>query len=328
MSAGTGGACFTPRLNPRPKYPSPMRIIKKTVLEIVRVGTLCTVVAMLVYPKYLAFVNWLTQQGYSEQMAVVIMFLSVHTGCYVIINGTFFLCEQNGWLEEYKFIRKKYQKPTVELMKKTIWEQVINQLIAGPIFGFYVFYHVFKFFGMPRLDAPLPTVPRLWAAFVFSKLFNDVGFYWSHRMVHHPKLYGMIHKQHHTYTGSIGIAAEYAGFVESIVSNLIPSIGGCMFFGCWGSFLIMLVWIAERLWQTYETHSGYCFYGTWAHSIGLTSIETAAYHDFHHSGNRGNFGAPWLDYLCGTMDAYCQLGLLEGYMEKNLPKRSTGLKKE
>ena len=90
-----------------------------------------------------------------------------------------------------------------------------------------------------------------------------------------------------------------------------------------------------RLHQTYEGHSGYCkvyiicthltlfsnpslgFYGTFLHKIGLTYSEGAAFHDFHHTGNRGNFGGPvYLDYFFGTMDAWFLLGGTQGYVDR------------
>ena len=63
-----------------------------------------------------------------------------------------------------------------------------------------------------------------------------------------------------------------------------------------------------------RSHSGYSFYGTRLHKLGLTHAESAAYHDYHHSGNRGNFGAEWLDWACGTMDYWLELGTTEGYI--------------
>jgi hypothetical protein len=53
-------------------------------------------------------------------------------------------------------------------------------------------------------------------------VFNDVFFYLSHRIVHHKSIYGYVHKQHHTYTGTIGVAAEYASPIEQILSNQAP----------------------------------------------------------------------------------------------------------
>ena len=79
---------------------------------------------------------------------------------------------------------------------------------------------------------------------------------------------------------------------------------------------VWFLWLAWRLEQTYEAHSGYCFYGTWLHSIGLTNSEAAAYHDYHHTGNRGNFGASYLDWMHGTMDSWLAEGGIEGYIAK------------
>ena len=39
-------------------------------------------------------------------------------------------------------------------------------------------------------------------------LMLKVGFYWTHRILHHPSLYKTFHKPHHTFTGTIGFAAE------------------------------------------------------------------------------------------------------------------------
>ena len=117
-----------------------------------------------------------------------------------------------------------------------------------------------------------------------------------------------MHKQHHTYTGTISIAAEFAGVPETILANLIPSIGGCLFFG--RHPLVFLVWLAVRLEQTYEAHSGVAFVGTALHRLGFTNASAAVFHDFHHTENRGNFGAPWTDWIFGTMDVCVRASLV------------------
>lgn len=76
---------------------------------------------------------------------------------------------------------------------------------------------------------------------------------------------------------------------------------------------MVFTWIAVRLQQTYEVHSGYCFRGSFLHKIGLTNSDGAAYHDFHHTKNSGNFGGGmYLDYFFGTMDSYVKIGMAEG----------------
>ena len=42
---------------------------------------------------------------------------------------------------------------------------------------------------------------------------------WAHRALHLPAIYGYVHKVHHQYKTSIGIASEYAHPVEFIFSN-------------------------------------------------------------------------------------------------------------
>ena len=52
----------------------------------------------------------------------------------------------------------------------------------------------------------------------------------------------------------------------------VPTGAGALLAGCHPA--IWLVWMSYRLCQTYEAHSGYCFYGSWLHSVGLTNSES------------------------------------------------------
>jgi len=94
-------------------------------------------------------------------------------------------------------------------------------------------------------------------------MVNDWGFYWAHRALHSKFLYGKIHKMHHSYKGTIGFAAEYAHPLEDLLSGIIPTTIVCALGGA--HFLVWFVWITVRLSEAYETHSGYCFHGTWLH---------------------------------------------------------------
>ena len=57
-----------------------------------------------------------------------------------------------------------------------------------------------------------------------AQVFNDFFFYWSHRAFHITAVYPYVHKKHHTYTGSIGIAAEFAHPAETLISNTFPTV--------------------------------------------------------------------------------------------------------
>jgi len=69
-----------------------------------------------------------------------------------------------------------------------------------------------------------------------------------------------------------------------------------------------------------ESHSGYCFEGSWLHKIGLTNATIAAHHDFHHTRNQGNFGWEILDYAFGTMDEWVSIGGRKGYLAQRSDK--------
>jgi sterol desaturase/sphingolipid hydroxylase (fatty acid hydroxylase superfamily) len=53
-------------------------------------------------------------------------------------------------------------------------------------------------------------------------ILEDTTFYWAHRLLHHRLIYKYIHKKHHEYQTTIGVAAEYAHPIEFIGSNVIP----------------------------------------------------------------------------------------------------------
>merc|ERR1712224_449646 len=104
--------------------------------------------------------------------------------------------------------------------------------------------------GMPEVAAPLPTRHSIAMSMVIAHLFNDWGFYFAHRAFHHPWLYARFHKQHHTFQGTTGIAAEFASPVESILANQGPTMGGMLLFG--RHPVLVIVWLLLRLQQTYE----------------------------------------------------------------------------
>jgi methylsterol monooxygenase len=202
-------------------------------------------------------------------------------------------------------------------MISTVIAASISQLIVNPVLTYYL-YPVFQYFGFLALDAPLPSYTELFLTYSGGFVFNDIMFYLAHRTLHSKALY-FLHKQHHQYAGSMGIAAEYAGPLESVFANIIPSIGGVVVFGCHHPICI-IIWLSMRLKQTYFAHSGYCFQNTILDTLGLSHADSAIFHDHHHTTNRGNFGSPFTDYIGGTMDSFVAAGGYDGYLSK---KRGT-----
>ncbi|GBG30569.1 Methylsterol monooxygenase 1 [Hondaea fermentalgiana] len=225
------------------------------------------------------------------------------------------VCDNRGLLQRYKMQAGKAQAPTSKLVYKTLLEAFFGQFVLSPFTSMALFKAARKL-GMPDLIAPLPGFAGLFKAFAIAHFFNNFFFYWAHRLVHSKALYSKIHKQHHNYIETIGIAAEYASPAEQVAANYMPTLGGVLLFG--RNPLIFFVWLVYRLEETYEAHSGYYFANTWLGKIGLTNAEHSAFHFSHHLQNRGNFGSWHMDYLFGTMDAWIAAGDTEGYVAEHL----------
>lgn len=50
---------------------------------------------------------------------------------------------------------------------------------------------------------------------------DDLFFFLSHRVLHSPWLYGLIHKQHHEYDTPFSSVSEYAHTIEYILGNMV-----------------------------------------------------------------------------------------------------------
>jgi len=175
--------------------------------------------------------------------------------------------------------RKSAEVPAPALITALYKEAFVNHFITSPIAAFGL-YSVAAFCGTPSAAAPLPPLPSLLILFAAAHGFNDVFFYATHRMLHSKLLYKRFHKQHHTFRGSVGAAAEYAHPVEVLVSNQLPTMGLVLALGLHP--LVQAAWLTLRLLQTYEVHSGYAFNGAWAGKVGIAACG-AAFHDHHHS---------------------------------------------
>lgn len=77
----------------------------------------------------------------------------------------------------------------------------------------------------------------------------------AHRTLHHPLLYGRIHKVHHAYRRSIGLASEYAHPVEFVCANMVPFSAGPLLLGA--HYWTIGMWTLLRIGETVDGHCGY-----------------------------------------------------------------------
>jgi sterol desaturase/sphingolipid hydroxylase (fatty acid hydroxylase superfamily) len=111
-----------------------------------------------------------------------------------------------------------------------------------------------------------------------------------------------VHKKHHKFNVSIGIASEFAHPLEDALANLIPTLLGSFLMG--SHIVVLWTWIAVRLLETVDSHSGFHF--PWSPFSCLPFQSGVLRHDFHHSANVGCYGAMTVfwDSVMGTDEAY------------------------
>lgn len=147
-----------------------------------------------------------------------------------------------------------------------------------------------------------PTSPWLIAGYVVALLIaHDAWFYWTHRLIHRPRLFRLWHRTHHKTVTPTPFTAYAFDWREALVQVtmplawqlLIPTPDGAMF-----TFLAIM--IIRNVW-------GHC--GTELHPRGFAdhwfwgNFTTTTHHDLHHSGAFGcNYGLyfTWWDRLMGT----------------------------
>jgi len=188
------------------------------------------------------------------------------------------------------FMKYKIQedkKPTRAQMLKAIRVVMFNQLV-GLIFSFPIYYFVAKR-GMTFDAKDLPTFQWFLVEMFVYIWVEEFGFYYSHRLGHHPRLYKHIHKIHHEWTAPISIIGIYNHWLEHIVSNILPVTLGPLIMGSHMGSLVM--WTCIVITSTQISHGGY-------HLPLLPSPEA---HDYHHLKFINNFGVLGvLDRLHGT----------------------------
>ncbi|MEL7487390.1 MAG: sterol desaturase family protein [Pseudomonadota bacterium] len=171
------------------------------------------------------------------------------------------------------------------------------------VYGFFALL-VFILRELGVIDVYLDPSERGWGYFAFSVValivLHDAWFYWTHRLIHHPRLFRRVHRTHHkshnpspwtAYSFDISEAAINAAFMP-IALMVVPA-----------AHFAVFLFLGHMMVRNAIGHSGYeLFPATRDGRPMFDWLTSVTHHDLHHAQAGFNYGLyfTWWDRLMGT----------------------------
>ena len=261
----------------------------------------------VLWPKMLEY--W-EQNGWNYTTVFLAVNTTSHNINHLLHHSIYYVFYRNEFpfIERYKCNDLPWPwKEDLQAWNQKIRKSILLVFFNSNILPFFIYqtlsyYKVMKHHS--RAIEDLPDGPTLALTLAFFMVCEDFAFYFSHRFLHWNVIYPYIHKVHHEYNVTIGIAAEYAHPLEFMFGNLLPTALGPMILGPRTHMFTVFVWYTVRVGLTLDGHSGYDF--SWSPYRMIPFSTGGEYHDYHHAANVGNYASnsAFWDYVFGTNKEY------------------------
>ena len=221
----------------------------------------------------------------------LIRYFLIAGGAYLL----FYVWKRRAWFHQK--IQQKFPKNT------EIYREIAYSFSTMLIFG-AVAYCIFlaRRAGYTQLYKDVSDYG--WAYLIFTFviliLIHDTWFYWTHRMMHHPKLFPIFHKVHHLSHNPSPWAAFAFHPTEAVVEAGFFPIAVLLFpvHGYAVAAFMLYMMVLNVL-----GHVGFELFpsGFTKHWLGKW-FNTSTHHNMHHRYGRGNYGLyfNFWDRLMGT----------------------------
>lgn len=234
----------------------------------------------------------------------------------------FYVIRKRKWL--YKKIQEKWPKKTA--IRTEVTYSLLTLLMAS---GIKVLINYFYQMGWTQIYTDFAAYG--WGYFAFSIVamivIHDTWFYWSHRLMHHPKLFKTVHLVHHKSHNPTPWAAFSFHPTEAILEFgfIFPVIFLMPVHPI--AILILITWM---LVFNVIGHLGFELYPKKFIDGPLGKIfNSSTHHNMHHKYFKGNYGLyfnVW-DRIMGTNhpDYEEKFAEVAGRKEPELNKEESGL---
>lgn len=221
-------------------------------------------------------------------------FVEMSAGMTVTVASRYFFFAGIAWLLGYAvFKRRWFHRKIVASFPRSreVWREIGYSALSLVIFGLvgaataYAARH-----GWTQMYWRIGKHGGgwFWASIVSVIFLHDAWFYWTHRLMHHRRLFRFFHRVHHLSHNPTPWAAYAFGPLEAFVQAAIFPLAVTLIPMHPLAFVIFMVW---QLVFNVAGHTGYEFHPRWLMDSWLGRIlNTPTNHVMHHETMRGNFG--------------------------------------
>ncbi len=139
-----------------------------------------------------------------------------------------------------------------------------------------------------------------WVSTAILIIGHDAWFYWTHRVMHHPKLFRRFHSLHHRSNNPTPFTSYAFDWREAVINGLYLLLIGLILPV---SFLAAFIFTAHMMIRNAIGHCGYELFPRTASGRPLFDwMTTVTHHDLHHAEAGWNYGFyfTFWDRLMGT----------------------------
>jgi lathosterol oxidase len=230
---------------------------------------------------------------------------------YAVLAARYLLIAGVAFLVFYVFLPQKYARRKIQALfpKRKDYAREVG-------YSFFTFL-VFALYGvvlssevvLPHTQIYTQVSTYGWAYFigsvVLALLLHDTYFYWTHRIMHHPRLFKLFHLTHHKSVNPSPWAAFSFSPLEAVVE------GGIIFVVALlipiHSLAIVAFLFLMTVYNVYG-HLGYEIYPRWLVESRIGKwLNTSTNHNMHHKFFKGNYGLYfrfWDEWLGTTHQKY------------------------
>ena len=213
-------------------------------------------------------------------------------GRYLAVSGAF------AWLTNRRF-PGLYGKRREQVRSEIGWSLASAFIYAAPA---GVLAWGWQAQGWTRIYSNVSDYPLWWlpASVIVYLLLHDTWFYWTHRLMHRPRIFKRMHAVHHASRDPTAWAAMSFHPWESITGAVLVPALVLLIPIHYGALLTVLLTMTV---MGVTNHMGWELFPNWmVRGPAGRWLITASHHQKHHEKHLCNFGLyfRFWDRLCGT----------------------------